>query len=415
MNKLRIQRIIRNKLRLFLGEKLMRKLYNYNQKLKVKILRKKEIINVLFILNDVSKWKSEELYKLMQKHPRFNAVLGVTVRELEAPSASSRKVFELIAYLQKNNYSFVELVDTYYPQPDLVIYTEPYGSAVPIRQSVFSYWNALIVSINYSCHTTHLPIDYHTRVHECAWIDCYESKSAILDAHRYIGYKRKNIKLTGLPMFDALQAPSSSNPWKRQNKLKKKIIWAPHHSLGGFEYESIVYGNFIEMHEYMFKLAEQYQDKIQIAFKPHPLLREKLEAIWGLARTDEYYTRWKLLNNGQLETGEYTDLFKNSDALIHDSSSFIVEYQIINKPSLFMVRNERKIIEDLNVFGKRAFYSQELGYNYNDVKKFIEKIINGEDPNRDKRINFLNSEIEGLNGDNASHKIIDEILNELKR
>lgn len=165
----------------------------------------------------------------------------------------------------------------------------------------------------------------------------------------------------------------------------------------------------------MFKLAEQYQDKIQIAFKPHPLLREKLEAIWGLARTDEYYTRWKLLNNGQLETGEYTDLFKNSDALIHDSSSFIVEYQIINKPSLFMVRNERKIIEDLNVFGKRAFYSQELGYNYNDVKKFIEKIINGEDPNRDKRINFLNSEIEGLNGDNASHKIIDEILNELKR
>ena len=395
-----------------LVDKCLRKIYFLTITSKVNKLRNKTEISVLFILNDLSKWKTEQLYIEMESHPRFKPIIGVTLRRGESPSAMSRKVLELIDYLNNNNYPYIELTKTINPNPDIVIYTEPYGGAVPSHQSVYNYWNSLFININYSSHTTHLHIDYFTRVHECAWIDCYESKNALEDAYKYIGKKRKSLKLTGLPMIDALKTESVKNPWKEQSKIKKKIIWAPHHSLGGFDNETIVYSNFIEMHQYMLDIAKRYADEIQIAFKPHPLLREKLEIIWGPKKTNDYYEKWNTLSNGQLETGEYLDLFKCSDAMIHDSSSFIVEYQLMDKPSLFIVRNEENILKDMNSFGRSAFYSQLLGYTLSDIDKFIKDTILNNDVNKQKRNNFIENEITGIKGLSASKRIIKEILDD---
>lgn len=398
------------RLKLVCPERILRKIFAFYNKKKIKNIRNKNEITVLFIINDISKWKSEELYLLMKKHPRFLPILGVTIRNGESPSALSHKVLDIIKYFEYSKYEYIELTETINPAPDIIIYTEPYGGVVPIDQSVFTYWNSLLISIPYSCHTTSLPIDYFTRVHECAWLDCYESSLSIDNAYKCIGIKRKSIQLTGLPMFDVLRSPAKRDPWKKQDVRKKRIIWAPHHSLGGFHFETIVYSNFIEMSQLMVDLAEKYNDSIQIAFKPHPLLREKLNSIWGKIRTDKYFQLWESLSNGQLETGEYVDLFKFSDALIHDSSSFIVEYQVVDKPSLFVVRNEEEILNDMNDFGKKAFYSQTLAYSVDDIEPFIKQIINDKDPNEEKRKEFLNRDIFGIDDIGASQHIIDKIL-----
>ena len=67
------------------------------------------------------------------------------------------------------------------------------------------------------------------------------------------------------------------------------------------------------MYDLMIEIALLYKDKVQIAFKPHPLLKEKLIKLWGAQATDDYYRKWDNLPNGQLETGDYVDLFKTSD------------------------------------------------------------------------------------------------------
>jgi DivIVA domain-containing protein len=63
------------------------------------------------------------------------------------------------------------------------------------------------------------------------------------------------------------------------------------------------------------EFAEKYADRIQWAFKPHPLLRDTLyqHPDWGKERTDAYYGRWESMPNTQLETGAYVELFKQSD------------------------------------------------------------------------------------------------------
>ena len=390
----------------------MRLLYRLTIKRKVKKIRSKETICVLFVLNDISKWKSESLYLRMREHPRFKPIIGVTYRRGESVSSFSRKVVKVIGYLESRQYDYIELNYPLKPSPDIVIYTEPYPTAVPKEQSLFKYFNSLFISINYSCHTTHLSIDYFTRLHECAWIDCYESKLAIESAYQYIGRVRKNIKYTGLPMIDQLLEPAQCNPWKQQNRNKKRIIWAPHHSIGGFKNETIIYSNFLEISDYMRTVASEFRDEIQIAFKPHPLLREKLNVIWGTDRTDEYYNFWDEMENCQLSEGDYSDLFKNSDALIHDSSSFIVEYQVVNKPILFMVKDKEDIVKDLNKFGETAFFSQVLGTNKSDIRDFIRDVINKNDFGAERRNKFVSQELLPPNGQSACDNIIDEILGE---
>lgn len=390
-------------------QKLICRVYHSGIRKKINNLRKNDVISVLFVLNDVSKWKSEDLYIKMLNHPRFNPILGVTIRMGESPLALSRKVLDLVSYLESKNYEYIELTNKLKPSPDIVIYTEPYAKAVPKKQSIYSYLSSVFICINYSSHTTHLSIDYHSTLHEYAWLDCYESKLALEDAYKYIGHKRKSIQLTGLPMLDILLDSPLSDPWKPQKHRKKRIIWAPHHSIGGFDDETIIYGNFMDMYELMFELAFKYKDQIQIAFKPHPLLREKLEKLWGTPKTTEYYEKWANLDNGQLEEGSYVDLFKNSDALIHDSSSFMVEYQLLNKPTLFIVRNEPDIIKDLNAFGLKVFYSQKLVYNALEVETFIQDIISEKDELKQKRVELM-AEVLSHNGKSASENIIKCIL-----
>lgn len=377
-------------------------------------LYKKPTINVLFILTDLSKWKTEKLYLKMKSHPQFCPILGVTQRGVESTSETKSLIDILIKYLSTKDYPFIILNKTYKPNPDIVIYTEPYGKTIPKHQSVLKYFKSLFLSINYSCHTTHLYIDYHSLLHEWAWLDCYESKAALNDAYYYIGRKRKSLQLTGLPMIDQLLDKPNRNPWKHQGTQKKRIIWAPHHSIGGFSDESIIYSTFLECSDLMLKLAQRYAGEVQFAFKPHPLLKYKLEALWGEQRTNDYYNAWKQLDNGQLEQGGYQELFYYSDALIHDCSSFIVEYQVLNKPSLFLVRDLGNIMSDLNSFGKQAFLAQNLAYTENDIINFINGIIEGKDPNPERRQNFLNKELFGFTNYDASSKIIDAILSRIR-
>ena len=57
------------------------------------------------------------------------------------------------------------------------------------------------------------------------------------------------------------------DPWKEQSINKKRIIYAPHHSLS-VSNSFISISCFLEVCDFMLELADKYQDKVQIAFKP---------------------------------------------------------------------------------------------------------------------------------------------------
>jgi CDP-glycerol glycerophosphotransferase (TagB/SpsB family) len=127
---------------------------------------------------------------------------------------------------------------------------------------------------------------------------------------------------------------------------------------------------------------------------------------WGKKKTDAYYNKWENLENGQLENGDYIDLFLTSDALIHDCGSFMAEYLITGKPSLFMVRDE-SIMEYWNTFGEKALAVHYQSRNKKQVIDFIENIVlNENDSMKEERNNFVQNNLIPKNNQTASENIL---------
>jgi CDP-glycerol glycerophosphotransferase (TagB/SpsB family) len=164
----------------------------------------------------------------------------------------------------------------------------------------------------------------------------------------------------------------------------------------------------------MLEMAEKYRDSVQIAFKPHPLLKVKLRDKWGEKVTEEYYRKWAELENGQVEDGEFIDLFLTSDAMILDCLSFIAEYSVTGKPALFTEGTHSRVL--LNDMGK-ALHSMMYHAKDNlaeEVSHFIEDVvISGQDPLREQRLEFVKNEMLPPNdrsaAENVYHAICDYI------
>ena len=155
----------------------------------------------------------------------------------------------------------------------------------------------------------------------------------------------KNVCVSGCLKFDYLLDKSyvPREVW-RPVGLKKRVIWAPHHSFENQKpYAKLC--AFFDLYDFMLELAEEYRDTIQFAFKPHPMLKPRLYHLWGKRRTDEYYRKWADGANTQFEDGEYFDLFLTSDAMILDSVSFIPEYSATGKPAFFTYGKDTRFPE----------------------------------------------------------------------
>ena len=395
-----------------IAEKIICKIYRNTIPNKVNEIRKKDKIRVLFIVSEASKWKTEYLYLAMRNHERFDPIIGMTLKTDNKPSESAKSLLHLITYLKSKEYDYVELIREDFIKscikPDIIIYSEPYSTTILRGFNYLHNLNCLFISITYGFHSVLLPFNHFGGIKDVAWFDCYENDSTAEDAINYTKGKRSNILATGLPMSEIfLKYKPAVNPWKN-NDNRKRIIWAPHHSIG-FDYETITYGNFLKIAESLRQLSEKYKDKIYWAFKPHPLLKYKLELIWGAEKTNEYYSYWQNSDHSQLEEGEYVDLFMQSDAMIHDCDTFTIEYLYANKPVIYFFNNANHN-DNLNSFAKQAISVHYKGTQISDIESFILNIIHEHDTLANERDWFYNNYLRIPQGINASENIINTIL-----
>ena len=391
--------------RLFLNE------YKHEIPRLVKIVRKKNKIRVLFVVSQLPKWKTESLYQAMQAHSRFEPILGVALGNVDYPTMETEKLNVLLNYIREKRYEYTELRLTADIQerikPDIIFYQEADGG---INQSIF-FSSLHDILFCYSCYgilTLTEKSLYNSPYHNICWQWFVESPLIIDYAKIVMSNKAKNLYYTGTPIVDELLADRNTfaDPWKYQKQPKKRIIWAPHHTIG-IGKEEINYGCFLEIAEDMKMLAEKYCDHVQWVFKPHPSLKQKLYYLWGEERTNAYWTFWSDTNNCQLEEGKYIALFKYSDAIIHDCSSFTAEYLYMQKPCMYLVNGKE---HPLNSFGSACYDQYYKGKSVQDVEQFVVNVINGLDPRREERHHFFQEYLLPPNGKTACENIIDSIL-----
>ncbi len=400
----------------FLENKLI---YNCHKKYdeKLKNLKKKSKIKVVFFVIQSSIWKYEELYNLMEVDEKFDPIIiacssviyGNEEMEIIYNNFNKKKYNVVKAYNAGND-KWLDIKAEI--QPDVVFFTLPYEYT---KEDYFitNFLDCLTCYVPYSFTITNLlPTAYDLLFHNLLWKAFYETSIHYEIAKKCARNKASNVVITGYPGTDVFLNKNykPKNVWKIKEKKILKIIWAPHHTIDNSK-SQINFSNFLKYYQTMIDLAIKHYDKIQIAFKPHPLLKQKLykDKNWGIERTNQYYEKWRDLPNGQLEESEYIDLFMTSDALIHDSGSFMIEYIFLHKPVLFTIK-DAKIRERLNLFGNLVLDQLYKAHNEDDIFSFIENVvISGNDMKYDNREKFLNKYLIPSKTGNASVNIINEI------
>jgi len=384
----------------------------------VKSIKQKRKINVVFIVINSSIWKYDLLYSMFCNDDRYNPVIAICPQKYVEKKIKFSEINIAVKFFKKKgfrvfvayNYQKKTNIDIKKElNPDIVFFTNPHHRITYKKYYIKYFIDKLTCYFPYGIMSVNKPkLQYDQLFHNLLWKAFYETDIHKEMTVKYARNKGVNTVVSGSLMYDVFVKNENCNDvWKIKDKEIKRIIYAPHHSF--HDMEEMVFSTFLENGEFMLEYAKKNKDKVQIAFKPHPVLKNKLYKYWGIEKTDNYYKAWDNLFNGQLEEGDYMDLFLSSDAMIMDSISFMTEYFLTGKPSLFLMKD--KFVENLfNDYGKAVLSKLYKSYNNNDILNFIHNVvINGEDNMKEERELFIKENLVPPNNNTAAENIYNYI------
>lgn len=380
----------------------------------LKRIQKKTRLSVGFVAWNVPMWKYHNLYKAMGKSNRFDPFVILSLSPGKDETTNRLELEDMKKTFFERGYKIYERVqpsDLHFEKEllnkvDIVFFVQPY---LPCRMekhlrklvlcySDYAFWNRRVMDWG-----------QNTLLHNICLLHFVSSIELISEIKKIRENGGRNVFYGGYLYGDELlgwKKSENSNPWKEQPQEKKKIIWAPHFSVDPKHVLPI--SSFLKICDSMLELAEEFKDEVQFAFKPHPYLYSKLceEGFWGKEKADAYYEKWKNMENGQLETGKYEDLFFHSDAILHDCGSFIFEYLYTKNPCMYLCEDESYF----NEIAKDALACYYRGTTKEEIRTFIQDVvIGGSDILKEKREAFYQEHLLPPNGKSAAENIIDSL------
>lgn len=416
-----IKRIIKNQgIKLYLNG-----VYPWILRQRVKKVAQKDKIEVVFFAMNIATWRYQGVYELLSREGRFNCHIVFTVPTTYSREQKANDLQQMRDYFDSRCIKYFDYDITLDQgcdvmkeiNPDILFYPQPYDGAFPDLHDYNRFLSKLLCYIPYSVNVAQGNYFlYDLKFHNLAW-KIYAPTQIEKDSARRIARNRgRNWLVSGYSNLDNYCNGEVNDVWKIKDRKIKRLIWAPHFTLAKDTTWIFSRSSFLWLSEIMLNLADQYKDCIQIAFKPHPRLKSELynHPNWGKERTDKYYERWANGQNTQLETGDFVDLFKTSDAMIHDSGSFTAEYLYVNKPVAFVTSDLEGLLASHNDFGKAALGQHYIVKDQDDVLKFVaDVVLGGDDPKAAERTRFFNEVLKPNVTGNTSQFIVDDIKQSL--
>lgn len=371
---------------------LKRMIHIYSIRSKHKVLLKKiegkNKVKIVFLVTHRSVWKVDSVFRKMLLDPFFEPIILVCPYIQYGRDKMLEELNLACEYFENKKYplinSYDELKDSWIKiedlKPDLIFFTNPHNITKPeYYTEIYEKYLSFYIPYYYMAtdHAGDKNEIYNSQfileMFKVFWPSSYHLKCQ----NEVAGYHIKNGFALGYPASEIFVNDNFKyfNVWKPQKVVKKKIIFAPHHTI---EKNDNSLSSFLVLVDFIKKLAIKYSDSVQWSFKPHPILKSKLyiHEDWGVDKTNDYYNFWQMNDFTQLDEGEYESLFYYSDAIIHDSSSFLAEYVFTNKPALYLM-NPEKINSLVNDFGKIFISYYIISDKKEVISKFVHDVIEG--------------------------------------
>lgn len=388
----------------------------------VRRVRKQKKIRVVFLPMNTAMWRYGRVYQRMLENERFDPVI-VTAPRIIQPKASYVKEQDAMLQFLKGlgcdvSAGYDVTADVWNKlaqwEPDVIFYTQPYEGMLPNSYEHWHNLKSLVCYAPYSFQLSKAGWNWDNSIQNYAWRHYVSLPYHVRTCQKYSRIKGVNAVPVGYFLEEEYQDALADRPlldktWRGDKR--KRVIWAPHHSItAGAEFKTSA---FLEICDEMVRLREKYRDKIVFAFKPHPMLRDNLRQRWGKEKTEAYYEDWADAENSFLADGAFIPLFAGSDAMIHCSGSFIVDYIYTGKPVLYVYCKDRGT-PDFGEIGEAALNAHYPAHEVADIERFISDVVlSGNDPMHQQRMDVYQKYLRSPNGKTFSENVVDDILAEL--
>ena len=384
----------------------------------VQRIRRKDKIKVGFVSDDAAMWCGDKLYNYFANDERFEPTIFLCLRTDKPGNEILQKDYlRGVEQFKSRGFNVVGLSDinAEIPAQDVMFYLRPYTAYLP-NAFRFSHLTAetLIVYIPYSFTVARDYYEYHSSIYYLPWKIFFSSLLNLKLIERLCEFGVPRGIFSGYPRLDTLFEDKLTFDWKMTRPDAKKIIWAPHWSIN----DGVKYATFQWNFKFMYEFAKAHPE-ISWVVKPHPaLFFSAVEAgVFPSEKAfEEYLQAWNDLPNAQVYTGAYYHaIFATSDGMIHDSASFIGEYQYAQKPMIYLTRDTQEYNEVAEGILNVSYLVD--GRDLQSIAALLKKIfIAGEDPKRAEREKFFDEHLNYYkqNGMSASEFIYREISRNLK-
>lgn len=334
-------------------------------------------IRIVFLGTDPLDWWSlDSLYRACVSDPLFTThVVNIGFNWLFPSDCSS--------FFRQNNIEYLDGINSRIRfdllKPDIIVTSTPYDDLIPSdfrTANLLQYAKIVYIpyGINFSDKAGHFSkqtFGFDRQKH--AWRIFTRSKVTRDSYRKYGGVASRRVVPLGLPVIDRYYSDSSSDALpegiRTASAGKFKIIYAPHHTVNGWS-TFLRYGNLIR------SFINENEDCF-LVFRPHPGLMGTLkranltseEVFRNFFAGDRYY-----LYDGD----DYYGVFRWSDMLISDASSFLGQYAPTRNPIMYLHREDGWGLDE--TIRDDILRSCYVANSEAEITAFIQQLKSGTDP-----------------------------------
>lgn len=372
-----------------------------------------EKIKVVFLCQYIPCWnKLSRIFEEMQHDSRFD------VKIIAIPEKINNIDTENYIYFSKR-YGKGVVIDAYkestwydimVENPDYVFLQRPYDQYLPElyrSKNISKYAKVLYVSYGYLLTDTDREICAEKRFFRNVYMyfaentyQCECNIKRFKRAHENSWMKTLDLGYPSLENFILKEDTSSKCE-------ETRFLWTPRWT----EDKEVGGSSFMKYKDSIVEYVKK-KDNVKFIFRPHPMMFEHFISVGRLSENDkENYV--KIFDDNKRfvydRSGDYAPVFWNTDILITDYSSIIVEYFLTEKPIIYCDVG----IKDPDKVFRKIMEGMYVVSTWSQVQEMLDKLISGEDPLKEKRREIKNL-IFGQDIPGTSKRIIDSIVNDYK-